>query len=85
MRRDLISKKKRKNMKNCGIIVDWQMTRQKKKIATCLCSIAHLPAHTTKCITFATQSFICGRSELKPSTGNVQQVDMYRVKSASLL
>lgn len=48
MRRDLISKKKRKNMQNCGIIVDWQMTRQRKKIATCLCSIAHLPAHTTK-------------------------------------
>lgn len=64
MRRDLISKKKRKNMQNCGIIVDWQMSE--KKIATCLCSIAHLPAHTTKCITFATQRFICGRSELKP-------------------
>lgn len=46
----------------CGLAND----TSEKKIATCLCSIAHLPAHTTKCITFATQRFICGRSELKP-------------------
>lgn len=45
MRRDLISKKKRKNMQNCGIIVDWQMTRQRKKLRH-VCVQSHICLHT---------------------------------------
>lgn len=45
MRRDLISKKKRKNMQNCGIIVDWQMTRQRKKLRH-VCVQSQICLHT---------------------------------------